>query len=236
LVKQNRETNERLISIEAGKATIEGSLVLPKSPIGIVLFAHGSGSSRFSPRNQYVAKRLNQAGIATLLIDLLTKEEEAIDMQTAEFRFNIKLLAQRLIEATKWIKAYPAAATLPIGYFGASTGAAAALIGAAELPEDVIVVVSRGGRPDLAMEYLPKVKIPVLLIVGGRDQAVINMNRDAAKLLSGEARIEIIPGASHLFEEPGKLEIIAQLASDWLSKHFKNADNARVRGQVRSGK
>lgn len=223
MAKQNRETNETTVKIKAIKATIEGNLALPKSPIGIVLFAHGSGSSRFSPRNQYVAKRLNHAGMATLLIDLLTKEEEEIDTQTGEFRFNIELLAQRLIEATKWINGNPTAANLPIGYFGVSTGAAAALIGAAELPQDVAVVVSRGGRPDLAMKYLPKVKAPVLLIVGGNDPAVINMNRDAAKHLPAETKLEIIPGASHLFEEPGKLEKVAELASDWLSKHFKKA-------------
>jgi putative phosphoribosyl transferase len=221
MAKQNRETNGTTVRIKAIKATIEGNLALPKSPIGIVLFAHGSGSSRFSPRNQYVAKWLNHAGIATLLIDLLTKQEEEIDTQTGEFRFNIELLAQRLIEATKWTKAYSPVASLPIGYFGASTGAAAALIGAAELPEDVAVVVSRGGRPDLAMKYLPKVKAPVLLIVGGNDPAVINMNRDAAKLLPPETKLEIIPGASHLFEEPGKLEKVAELASDWLSTHFR---------------
>jgi len=225
MAKQNRETNETLVRIKADKAIIEGSLVLPKSPIGIVLFAHGSGSSRLSPRNQYVAEALNQTGIATLLIDLLTKEEEEIDTRTGEFRFNINLLARRLTEATKWIKAYSPVASLPIGYFGASTGAAAALIGAAELPEDVIVVVSRGGRPDLAMEYLPKVKAPVLLIVGGRDPIVINMNRDAAKLLSVETKLEIIPEASHLFEEPGRLERVAELASDWFSKHFKKANS-----------
>lgn len=225
MVKQNRETNEKLVRIKASKATIEGGLALPKSPIGIVLFAHGSGSSRFSPRNQYVAKALNQAGIATLLIDLLTKEEEEIDTRTGEFRFDINLLAQRLIEATKWIKGQSTVASLPLGYFGASTGAAAALIGAAELPEDVVVVVSRGGRPDLAIEYLPKVKAPVLLIVGGRDSSVINMNREAMKHLSAETKLEIIPGASHLFEEPGKLEKVSELASHWFSTHLKKATN-----------
>lgn len=225
MVKENSETNGKLVRIKAGEATLEGSLTLPKSLIGIVLFAHGSGSGRFSPRNQFVAKALNQAGIATLLIDLLTKEEEEIDMRTGEFRFDIDLLAQRLIEATKWIKRHSTVANLPIGYFGASTGAAAALIGAAELPEDVAVVVSRGGRPDLAMEYLPKVKAPVLLIVGGRDNSVINMNREAMKHLSVEMKLEIIPGASHLFEEPGKLEKVSELASHWFSTHFKKATN-----------
>jgi putative phosphoribosyl transferase len=214
--------NEKVVRIPAGKATIEGNLVLPKGAIGIVLFAHGSGSGRFSPRNQYVAKVLNEARIATLLIDLLTQEEEEVDMRTRQLRFDIGLLAQRLIAATEWLKKNPTSKNLAVGYFGASTGAAAALIAAATLPEDVRVVVSRGGRPDLAVDYLPKVKSPVLFIVGGRDTVVIHLNKEAMKHLQSKKRFEIIPEATHLFEEPGKLEEVAQLAADWFSKHFRS--------------
>jgi len=219
--KENAQTSERLVRIASGKATIEGSLSIPTSAKGIVLFAHGSGSSRFSPRNQYVAKVLNKAGFATLLIDLLTEEEEETDARTREFRFNIDLLAQRLIDATKWLKKNDDTASLTFAYFGGSTGAAAALIAAAKLPNDVATVVSRGGRPDLAMEHLPKVKAPVLLIIGGKDTAVIEMNREAMKHIPTETKLEIIPGATHLFEEPGKLEKVAELAADWFSKHLK---------------
>jgi dienelactone hydrolase len=212
----------RLVRVPSGKATVEGDLVVPQGANGIVLFAHGSGSGRFSPRNQYVAKVLNEAGMATLLIDLLTKEEEEIDSRTRQFRFDIDLLAKRLLDATKWLKKDRATKNLASGYFGASTGAAAALMAAAKLPQDVKVVVSRGGRPDLAADYLPKVRAPVLLIVGGNDPVVIDLNKEAMKHLAAEKRLEIIPGASHLFEEPGKLEEVARLAADWFSKHFRS--------------
>lgn len=212
----------RLVRVPSGKATVEGDLVLPQGANGIVLFAHGSGSGRFSPRNQYVAKVLNEAGMATLLIDLLTKEEEEIDSHTGQFRFDIDLLAKRLLDATKWLKKDRATKNLASGYFGASTGAAAALMAAAKLPQDVKVVVSRGGRPDLAADYLLKVRAPVLLIVGGNDPVVIDLNKEAMKHLAAEKRLEIIPGASHLFEEPGKLEEVARLAADWFSKHFRS--------------
>ena len=208
---------ENLVRIPAGKAILEGNLVMPDGAKGLVLFAHGSGSGRFSPRNQYVAKLLNKAGIATLLIDLLTKEEEAVDMRTSEFRFDIDLLSERLIAATEWIKNNPSTKNLALGYFGASTGAAAALRAAAEFPEDVKAVVSRGGRPDLSMEYLSKVRASTLLLVGGRDTAVLELNKQAMKNLLSEKKLEIVPGASHLFEEPGKLEEVARLSIDWFT-------------------
>ena len=212
----------RLVRVPSGKATVEGDLVVPQGANGIVVFAHGSGSGRFSPRNQYVAKVLNETGIATLLIDLLTKEEEEIDSRTRQFRFDIDLLAKRLLDATKWLKKDRATKNLASGYFGASTGAAAALMAAAKLPQDVKVVVSRGGRPDLSADYLPKVRASVLLIVGGNDPVVIDLNKEAMKHLAAEKRLEIIPGASHLFEEPRKLEEVARLAADWFSKHFRS--------------
>ena len=206
---------ENLVRIPVGKAIIEGNLAMPTDAKGLVLFAHGSGSGRFSPRNQYVAKMLNKAGIATLLIDLLTKEEEAVDMRTSEFRFDIDLLSERLIAATEWIKTNLSTKNLPLGYFGASTGAAAAVRAAAEFPKDVKAVVSRGGRPDLSMEYLSKVRASTLLLVGGRDVAVLELNKQAMKNLLSEKKLEIVPGASHLFEEPGKLEEVAKLSIDW---------------------
>ena len=208
------------VKIPVGGAIIEGNLVVPPSAKGVVLFAHGSGSSRFSPRNQYVAKVLNKAGFATLLIDLLTTEEEEIDMLTGQFRFDIDLLSQRLIDATKWLRKNPATRDLAFGYFGASTGAAAALIAAAELPAEIKAVVSRGGRPDLALDYLPKVKAPTLLIVGGNDTAVIDLNKKALARLSVVKKLEIVPGASHLFEEHGKLEEVAKLSVDWFLAHL----------------
>lgn len=208
------------VKIPAAEATIEGNLSMPPAAKGIVLFAHGSGSSRFSPRNQYVAKVLNKAGLATLLIDLLTAEEEEIDMLTGQFRFDIELLAQRLVAATKWLRKNPATRDLAFGYFGASTGAAAALIAAAELPAEIKAVVSRGGRPDLAFDYLQKVKAPTLLIVGGNDTVVIDLNKKALARLSVVKKLEIVPGASHLFEERGKLEEVAKLSVDWFLLHL----------------
>jgi putative phosphoribosyl transferase len=203
-----------------GKASIEGNLVVPLGAKGVVLFAHGSGSGRFSPRNQYVAKVLNKAGIATLLIDLLTEEEEEIDARTGQFRFDIALLSQRLITATEWLKKNPATKNLTFGYFGASTGAAAALIAATRFPDEIKAVVSRGGRPDLALEHLQRVKAPTLFIVGGKDAVVLDLNKKAMEHLSVEKKLEIVPGASHLFEEPGKLEEVAKLSTNWLLAHL----------------
>ncbi|MFO1431611.1 MAG: dienelactone hydrolase family protein [Candidatus Competibacteraceae bacterium] len=211
---------ETTVQIPVSKVTLNGNLTIPPDAKGIVLFAHGSGSSRFSPRNTRVAQDINQAGIATLLIDLLTAEEEKIDKITGEFRFNIDLLAERVVEATQWLRKNPATRHLAVGYFGASTGSAAALIAAAKLPELVKAVVSRGGRPDLAAESLPQVKVPTLLIVGGDDSVVIEMNREAMKRMVSEKRLEIVPGATHLFEEPGKLEHVSTLAVDWFSKYL----------------
>ena len=212
--------DEKEITIPVGKAVINGNLTVPYGAKGIVLFAHGSGSSRFSTRNTHVAREINQAGIATLLIDLLTKEEEAVDEFTGEFRFNIDLLAQRLIHATEWVKKNPDTKSLAVGYFGASTGAAAALIAAAKLPEQVKAVVSRGGRPDLAGEHLPNVKAPTLLIVGGDDTEVLELNKQASQQMRSDRKIVVVPGATHLFEEPGKLEEVARLAISWFSKHL----------------
>jgi putative phosphoribosyl transferase len=181
----------------------------------LVLFVHGSGSSRHSPRNQFVARQLNAAGLATLLFDLLTREEEAVDVRTAQHRFDIGLLAERLVHATRWAMQEPATCELRVGYFGSSTGGAAALVAAAELAHDTGAVVSRGGRPDLAGEALPRVQAPTLLIVGGDDDVVIDLNQRALTQLRCEAKLEIIPGATHLFEEPGALDHVAELAADW---------------------
>ena len=206
--------------ISAGSVTLEGNLSLPDHAIALVLFAHGSGSSRHSPRNQFVARTLNNAGLATLLFDLLTPEEESIDARTGEFRFNLGLLAERLIHATKWAKQQEQMRDLLIGYFGSSTGGGAALVAAAEVQQDVVAVVSRGGRPDLAAEALPKVQAPTLLIVGGNDDVVIELNEQARDRMSCEVKLEIVPGATHLFEEPGALEQVANLASDWFVAHL----------------
>ena len=208
------------LKIPVGNVEIEGNLTLPSGAKGIVLFAHGSGSSRFSPRNQYVAKVFNKAGIGTLLFDLLTQEEEDIDMATAEYRFNIPLLAERLIGATLWLKKDPQTKNYAFGYFGASTGAAAALIAAAKLPGDVAAVVSRGGRPDLAAGYLPKVAAPTLLLVGGLDTEVIELNRQALNQMTSVKKLQIVPGATHLFEEPGTLEAVAKLSTEWFLRYL----------------
>src|SRR5580765_5091783 len=207
------------VRISAGSVALEGNLSLPDHAIALVLFAHGSGSSRHSPRNQFVARTLNKARLATLLFDLLTPDEELIDARTAELRFNIGLLAERLVHATRWAKQEQQTCDLRIGYFGSSTGGGAALVAAAALPQDVGAVVSRGGRPDLAGEALPKVQAPTLLIVGGNDDIVIELNEQARDRMRCEVKLEIIPGATHLFEEPGALERVAQLASDWFSLH-----------------
>lgn len=214
------KSKEEVVVIRAGRATIEGNLVIPQGARGVVVFAHGSGSGRFSPRNQYVAKVLNGAGIGTLLIDLLTRKEEEIDTATGEFRFDIDLLSQRLEMATKWLKKNVSTKSLPVGYYGASTGAAAALIAVARFPNDVKTVVSRGGRPDLAVHDLRKVKVPTLFIVGEKDTVVLELNREAMKQVPAEKKLEIIPGATHLFEERGKLEEVAKISTEWFLAHL----------------
>ncbi len=208
------------IVIPAHDALLQGTLVIPSDATGLVAFAHGSGSSRLSSRNQSVAQALQRAGLATLLFDLLTMNENARDMATAEYRFDIPLLSRRLTDAVDWLSQTPATRALPIGLFGASTGAAAALIAAATRPEKVEAVVSRGGRPDLAGGALPQVKAPTLLIVGGWDTLVIGLNEQAAQHLACEHRTAIIPGATHLFEEPGKLEEVSRLAAAWFTSHL----------------
>ena len=208
------------VQIHAEHAVLSGNLTIPENATALVLFAHGSGSSRHSPRNQFVAGTLNDAGLATLLFDLLTQEEEAIDIQTRQHRFNIGLLAERLVHATKWAKQQEHTRDLRIGYFGSSTGGAAALVAAAEIPKDAGAVVSRGGRPDLAGDALPKVQAPTLLIVGGNDDVVIELNEMARDQMRCEVKLEIIPDATHLFEEPGALEQVAKLASDWFNAHL----------------
>src|SRR6266403_5814233 len=209
----------REVQIQVGREILPGNLTIPENAVALVLFAHGSGSSRYSPRNQFVACTLNDAGLATLLFDLLTPEEEAIDMRTREHRFNIGLLAERLVHATRWARRQEQTRDLQVGYFGSSTGGAAALVATAEIPQDAGAVVSRGGRPDLAGDALPKVQAPTLLIVGGNDDIVIELNEQARDQMRCEVKLEIVPGATHLFEEPGALEKVAKLASDWVVSH-----------------
>ena len=208
------------VQIPAGRAVLSGNLTIPENPMALVLFAHGSGSSRHSPRNQFVARTLNGAGLGTLLFDLLTPEEEELDIYTREHRFNISLLAERLVHATKWACQQEETRYLHIGYFGSSTGGAAVLVAAAEIPQDIGAIVSRGGRPDLAGDALSRVQAPTLLIVGGNDDVVIELNEMARDQMCCEVKLEIIPGATHLFEEPGALEQVAKLASDWFSLHL----------------
>jgi pimeloyl-ACP methyl ester carboxylesterase len=210
---------EREVAISLGAINLKGTLSLPLQAMGVVLFVHGSGSSRFSSRNRYVARTLNDAGIATLLFDLLSADEERVDEVTAELRFNIPLLTGRVLDVTGWLRENETTRDLPLGYFGASTGAAAALAAAART-DDVAAVVSRGGRPDLALPYLPQVEAPVLLIVGGRDSVVIDLNREAYAALHSLKELVIVPGATHLFEEPGKLEEVARLATGWFRRHL----------------
>jgi dienelactone hydrolase len=207
------------VTLAAGAVGLGGDLSLPERPAGVVLFAHGSGSSRFSPRNRFVANELNRAGLGTLLVDLLTPDEERADRLTANLRFDIPLLADRVVGAIDWLGADPHTAGLPVGLFGASTGGGAALVAAAERPDRVAAVVSRGGRPDLADEALARVQAPTLLIVGGADPQVIELNRAAMAQMTCEVRLEIIPGAGHLFEEPGALEQVATLAAEWFRSH-----------------
>jgi putative phosphoribosyl transferase len=208
------------VQIQIERAVLSGSLTIPENAIALVLFAHGSGSSRHSPRNQFVAHTINDAGLGTLLFDLLTQDEEATDTWTREHRFNIGLLGQRLVHATKWAKQQEETRDLRIGYFGSSTGAAAALVAATELQQDIGAVVSRGGRPDLAGDALLRVEAPTLLIVGGNDDIVIELNEMARDQIKCEVKLEIVPGATHLFEEPGALEKVAKLASDWFVHHI----------------
>jgi len=220
-----RRLEERLINIPVGWARLEGNLSVPEHAAGIVLFAHGSGSSRHSPRNRYVAHELRERRFATLLIDLLTADEEAVDLETAQYRFDIRLLADRLVGVTDWLADYTDTQTLSVGYFGASTGAGAALVAAAERPNVVCAVVSRGGRPDLAGSALRRVKAPTLLIVGGNDLPVIQMNREAMVEIPSERKLEIVPGATHLFEEPGALEKVASLAGEWFETYLERRPN-----------
>jgi dienelactone hydrolase len=208
------------VRIPAGPVELAGDLGIPEGATGIVVFAHGSGSSRHSSRNKAVAERLRAAGLATLLFDLLTEDEERVDAVTREHRFDIPLLADRLVLVTDWLGQDPRTSELRIGYFGASTGAAAALVAAAERPEAVAAVVSRGGRPDLAASALDRVRAPTLLIVGGRDTPVIGMNEEAFARLGAEKEMEIVPGATHLFPEPGALETVADHAAAWLTRHL----------------
>jgi putative phosphoribosyl transferase len=214
------------VRVAAGRVTLEGDLRMPKGAGAVVLFAHGSGSGRYSSRNRHVAQLLNQANLATLLIDLLTVEEEVIDSQTAHLRFNIGLLARRLVGATDWLVEYPDTRHLRIGYFGASTGAAAALVAAAERPNLVGAVVSRGGRPDLAGSALAHVQASTLLIVGGNDFSVIPLNQEALAQLRCEKQLVIVPGATHLFEETGALDQVALLARDWFRRYLLQASPA----------
>ena len=224
--KSKSDEMESSVRIPTGGVTLEGNLELPAGASGVVLFAHGSGSGRHSPRNRYVAERLREAGLGTLLIDLLTEDEERIDDVTAQLRFDIGLLAERLVGAIDWLHRDPQTAKLPVGLFGASTGGGAALVAAAKRPDRVGAIVSRGGRPDLAGDYLPLVRSPTLLIVGGYDVVVISLNKQAlARLGSPMKEILIIPGASHLFEEPGKLEAVARLAADWFARQLRSASD-----------
>jgi len=216
------------VRIPTGEVMLDGELNVPKGARGVVLFAHGSGSSRFSPRNQYVARVIRDAGIGTLLFDLLTREEEAVDLRTRHLRFDIDLLAERLVDATRWLEQEADRITVEAspehlrpGYFGSSTGGGAALVAAAKLGEAVGAVVSRGGRPDLAGPALAQVKSPTLLIVGGHDEPVIEMNEAARAQLRCENELKIVPGATHLFEEPGTLEEVARLAAEWFRQHLQ---------------
>lgn len=214
---------ERAVRIPAGRALLDGDLALPPDSRGLVLFAHGSGSSRHSPRNQFVARFLQQSSFATLLMDLLTRAEEQADRRTGHLRFDIDLLANRLLAATDWAAAHEITRGLPAGYFGASTGAGAALVAAAARPEKVRAIVSRGGRPDLAGTALPNVLAPTLLIVGSRDDVVVELNEQAKRQMNAPVTIALVPGATHLFEEPGALEQVAQLAADWFGRHLERA-------------
>ena len=216
----SQTVEEQLVQVPAGSVTLKGNLTLLEESRAIVIFAHGSGSSRHSPRNRYVARVLNEEKLATLLIDLLTLHEEVVDARTAQLRFDIDLLAERLVDATDWLTQFPDTKHLRIGYFGASTGAAAALAAAAVRPDAVRAIVSRGGRPDLAGAALTRVQAPTLLIVGEHDDQVVQLNRQALTQLRCEKWLVIVPGATHLFEEPGALDEVARLARDWFQRHL----------------
>ena len=215
VLEEKMEVND--VKIKIKDVELSGILEVPRGAEAIILFAHGSGSSRISPRNQFVAKVLNKAGFATLLMDLLTEEEEVVDDKTGELRFDVEFLAKRLVMATKWLRENEETKDLRVGYFGSSTGAAAALIAASKV-EGIFAIVSGGGRPDLALEYLDKVSCPTLLIVGGEDSEVIGMNKEALEKLKSKKKLEIISGATHLFEEKGALEKVADIAADWFVK------------------
>jgi dienelactone hydrolase len=219
--KLTNEVVEQAVRVRAGRVLLEGDLGVPERARGVVLFAHGSGSGRHSPRNRLVARQLRAAGLATLLVDLLTAEEESVDRHTAQLRFDIALLADRLVDATDWLGNNPRTAGLIVGYFGASTGGGAALVAAVRRPVRVGAVVSRGGRPDLAGDALPAVRSPTLLIVGGNDEVVIRLNEEALTQLGAPIKdLVLVPGASHLFEEAGALEEVARLARDWFSRYL----------------
>jgi dienelactone hydrolase len=222
--RTNRQANKlasRSVDIPAGSVALEGEWCMPAGAAGLAIFAHGSGSSRHSPRNQAVARALQEFGTGTLLFDLLTREEEAEDARNAQLRFNIGLLAQRIVEATRWLARHPQAEHLGVGYFGASTGGAAALVAAAELGSMIDAVVSRGGRPDLAADALARVEAPTLLIVGEQDDVVLQLNEKAYEQLRCEKELAVVPGATHLFEEPGALAEVARLAAAWFRQHLK---------------
>jgi len=221
------------VRVSAGPVMLEGTLTIPDDALGVVLFAHGSGSSRHSPRNRAVAAELQHGGLGTLLVDLLTLDEEAVDLRTRHLRFDIGLLAERLVGATAWLAEHEGTRDLRVGYFGASTGGGAALVAAARAPERVGAVVSRGGRPDLAGEALPEVKAPTLLIVGGFDIPVIAMNEEAYAQLTCEKRLEIVPRATHLFEEAGATERVAGLAQGWFTRHLPAKAEGRGRRESR---
>ncbi|ADI74420.1 dienelactone hydrolase [Methanohalobium evestigatum Z-7303] len=217
----NTGSEDKTVQISVDSEQIEGDLTIPNNPDGIIIFAHGSGSSRHSPRNKYVAQNLQDNGFATLLIDLLTPDEDETDRLTGRLRFDIDLLSRRLVTATNWVLNNPETSNLNIGYFGASTGAAAALIAAAQHPMYINAVVSRGGRPDLAEHIFDRVQAPTLLIVGGNDPKVIELNKWAMERMNAKKKLEIVPGATHLFEEPGKLEEVSRLAGEWFKQYLK---------------
>lgn len=220
--------SEVSVRVSAGGIVLDGDLTIPRRAGGVVVFPHGSGSSRKSPRNRQVAAVLRDAGMATLLFDLLTREEEAAERDTGELRFNIDLLADRLLGVTRWLQGHEDTKALRIGYFGASTGAAAAIVAASRIPDLVGPIVSRGGRPDLAGEALRAVTSPVLLIVGGNDHEVLEMNEEAARQIRSTVKLEVIPGASHLFTEPGALSEVARLASEFLARHLPRLDGSAL--------
>ncbi len=225
----------RTVKVPAGSVMLEGNLSLPRDARGIVLFAHGSGSSRHSPRNRYVAQLLNDEKLATLLVDLLTPDEEAVDLRTTQIRFDIDLLAERLVGVTDWLTEHPATRHLRVGYFGASTGAAAALVAAASRPKIVGAIVSRGGRPDLAGPTLRYVRAPTLLVVGGNDLQVIDLNRWAFAQLRCEKQLAIVTGATHLFEEPGALDEVARLAREWFVRYLIATEERAIGANTSSG-